>query len=101
MGKTRHVRKKKEHSKLVTMILLVNVLAMEWAALYAMIRAGDLTALNFFITGANAALSIVMGFYFYKAKAENTIKLDKAFDTSELTPLENVKPLYPQNYIPR
>lgn len=70
--------KKREFSKIITFFLTINILAMFWASLLVMFFLKDTTALSFFITGASSALTVVVGFYFHKAKKENLMKIKNA-----------------------
>ena len=69
-------RKKKEFSKtilkavaLATALIVVFSFVIIW-------RTGDTSPLAYIIPGIFAELSAATGFYFWKAKAENQIKLD-------------------------
>ena len=68
--------RRKEFSKtilrtvaLATFVILAFSFALMW-------RTGDTTPLAYIIPGIFAELSAATGFYFWKAKAENEIKLD-------------------------
>lgn len=67
--------RKKEFSKIITFFLVLNILAMCWASLIAMICLQNLTSISYFITGASSALTVIMGFYFHKAQKENLLKI--------------------------
>lgn len=73
-------KKNKQFSRTVTAFLVVNTVLMNWASLATMIYLANITAISYYITGANTALSIVMGFYFYKAKSENVLKIGSSLE---------------------
>ncbi len=72
----RRRKKKKEFSKTIlrtaaaaTIVIVVFSFALMW-------KTGDTSPLAYIIPGIFAELSAATGFYFWKAKAENEIKLD-------------------------
>lgn len=68
--------KKREFSKRILATVALATAAIVVAAFVLMWRTGDTSALAYIIPGMFAELSAATGFYFWKAKAENTIKLD-------------------------
>ena len=68
--------KKREFSKLILTMVALATAAIVVAAFVLMWRTGDTSALAYIIPGIFAELSAATGFYFWKAKAENMIKLD-------------------------
>lgn len=71
--------KKKEFSKLLWVIAMVNAGIVTVFSMVAMILTGDLTALEVLIPSVFAELGAATGFYYSKAKAENKIKLRKQY----------------------
>lgn len=78
---TRRTRQKKrfEFSKVVavigvTMWVLVNLFALAMIALTL-----DLSPLAYVIGSVDAVVAVVLGFYYWKAKAENQIKLRQIY----------------------
>lgn len=72
----RRRKKKKEFSKTIlrtvaaaTLVIVVFSFALMW-------KTGDTSPLAYLIPGIFTELSAATGFYFWKAKAENEIKLD-------------------------
>ena len=68
--------KKIEFSKRILATVAVATAAIVVAAFVLMWHTGDTGALTYIIPGIFAELSAATGFYFWKAKAENMIKLD-------------------------
>lgn len=68
--------KKREFSKRILAMVALATAAIVVAAFALMWRTGDTSALAYIIPGIFAELSAATGFYFWKAKAENMIKLD-------------------------
>lgn len=68
--------KKREFSKRILVMVALATAAIVVAAFVLMWRTGDTSALAYIIPGIFAELSAATGFYFWKAKAENMIKLD-------------------------
>lgn len=68
--------KKIEFSKRILATVAAATAAIVVAAFVLMWHAGDTGALAYIIPGIFAELSAATGFYFWKAKAENMIKLD-------------------------
>lgn len=72
-------KKKKEFSKVLWVIAMINAVIVTLFAMVAMILTGDLTALEVLIPSVFAELGAATGFYYSKAKAENKIKLRKLY----------------------
>ncbi len=68
--------KKREFSKRILTMVAKATAAIVVAAFVLMWRTGDTSALAYIVPGIFAELSAATGFYFWKAKAENMIKLD-------------------------
>ena len=68
--------KKREFSKRILTMVALATAAIVVAAFVLMWHARDTSALAYIIPGIFAELSAATGFYFWKAKAENMIKLD-------------------------
>lgn len=86
----RRRKKKKEFSKTIlrtaaaaTIVIVVFSFALMW-------KTGDTSPLAYIIPGIFAELSAATGFYFWKAKAENEIKLD-AKETRATTNQRNAR----------
>lgn len=74
-----HKKKKHEFSKIITVIGLAM-----WATvnIYAMVMMAvtlDLTPLAWAFGSVDAVVAVVLGFYYWKAKAENQIKLKQIY----------------------
>ena len=67
---------KKEFSKRILSTVAKAAALIIVAAFVLMWHTGDTTALAYIIPGIFTELSAATGFYFWKAKAENMIKLD-------------------------
>lgn len=80
---TKHVKKKRpEFSKVVAVIgilmwLIVNIFGMTMMAMTY-----DLSPLAYVIGSVDAVVAVVLGFYYWKAKAENQIKLKQEYGES-------------------
>lgn len=72
----RKKRKKLEFSKVILGVVAVATVAIIIASFVIMWRTGDTSPLAYIIPGIFAELSAATGFYYWKAKAENQIKLD-------------------------
>lgn len=82
-------RRRKEFSKtilrtvaLATVVIVVFSFALMW-------KTGDTSPLAYIVPGIFAELSAATGFYFWKAKAENEIKLDTVRRQKELEQKQN------------
>lgn len=82
MKRSRHA-KKREFSKImaviaVTMWLLVNLFGMVVVAITL-----DASPLAYILPSIDAVVGVVLGFYYWKARAENEIKLKKIYKDSD------------------
>lgn len=73
---THKKRKKTEFSKVILGVVAVATIAIIIASFVIMWRTGDTSPLAYIIPGIFTELSAATGFYYWKAKAENQIKLD-------------------------
>lgn len=69
-------KKKVEFSKVILTVVAFAAAAIVISSFVIMWRTGDTSPLAYIIPGIFAELSAATGFYFWKAKAENQIKLD-------------------------
>lgn len=67
--------RKFEFSKLILLIVAIATVLVVVAAFVLMWRTMDLSPLSYIITGIFAELASATGFYYWKAKNENMIKL--------------------------
>ena len=72
-------KKKIEFSKLIFFFVTFFIVLLTVFSLYMMWKTKDLTPLAYFIPAWFGEMSVVTGFYFNKAKAENIIKLKKYY----------------------
>lgn len=75
MTKKKHL----EFSKILVILVLAVCIAVIVFACVMMWRTCDLSPLAYIIPTVGTATSTCLGFYFWKAKAENKIKLAKAY----------------------
>ena len=76
----KHVQKRKpEFSKVVAVIGIVMWLIVNIFGMAMMVVTYDLTPLAYVIGSVDAVVAVVLGFYYWKAKAENQIKLKKEY----------------------
>ncbi len=68
--------KKREFSKTILRAVALATIVIVALSFILMWKTGDTTPLAYIIPGIFAELSAATGFYFWKAKAENQIKLD-------------------------
>jgi peptidoglycan/LPS O-acetylase OafA/YrhL len=69
-------KKKVEFSKVILTVVAFAAAVIVISSFVIMWRTGDTSPLAYIIPGIFAELSAATGFYFWKAKAENQIKLD-------------------------
>lgn len=69
--------KKIEFSKVILVVVALATIAIVVASFVLMWRTMDLSPLSYIITGIFAELASATGFYYWKAKNENMIKLTK------------------------
>lgn len=82
-------KKKVEFSKVILTVVAFAAAVIVISSFVIMWRTGDTSPLAYIIPGIFAELSAATGFYFWKAKAENQIKLDawrKKLELSEQDP---------------
>ena len=72
-------KKKIEFSKLIFFFVTFFIVILTVFSLYMMWKTKDLTPLAYLIPSWFGEMSVVTGFYFNKAKAENIIKLKKYY----------------------
>lgn len=71
---------KKEYSKKITTLLVLNFIAMAWAGLIAMIALKDIASISHFLIGVFGVLATITGFYFHKSKNENLLKIQQGIN---------------------
>lgn len=71
--------KKREFSKIMAVIAIVMWLAINIFGMVMVVVTLDTTPLMYIIGSVDAVVAVVLGFYFWKAKAENQIKLKKEY----------------------
>lgn len=82
-------KKKVEFSKVILTVVAFAAAVIVISSFVIMWRTGDTSPLAYIIPGIFAELSAATGFYFWKAKAENQIKLDawrKKLELNEQNP---------------
>jgi len=72
-------KKALEFSKIILVVVALATIAIVVASFVLMWRTMDLSPLSYIITGIFAELASATGFYYWKARAENIIKLRAAF----------------------
>lgn len=82
-------RPKKEFSKTILRTVALATAAIVAFSFALMWKTGDTTPLAYIIPGIFTELSAATGFYFWKAKAENQIKLDIVRKEKELELQQN------------
>lgn len=78
-----------EFSKLISIIGISMWITVNIFGMVMMARTLDLSPLAYVIGSVDAVVSIVLSFYFWKAKAENQIKLDKIYGKNQYIDDEN------------
>lgn len=68
-----------EFSKIILAVVALATIAVSVVSFILMWKLQDLSALSYIITGIFAELASATGFYYWKARAENIIKLRAAF----------------------
>ena len=71
------MKKKMEFSKKILIVVSIATVLIVIASFVLMWRMMDLSPLSYIITGIFAELASATGFYYWKAKNENMIKLTK------------------------
>lgn len=71
------VKKKMEFSKKILIVVSIATVLIVIASFVMMWRTMDLSPLSYIITGIFAELASATGFYYWKAKNENMVKLTK------------------------
>ena len=71
------MKKKMEFSKKILIVVSIATVLIVIASFILMWRTMDLSPLSYIITGIFAELASATGFYYWKAKNENMIKLTK------------------------
>lgn len=81
MTMVKHTKQKRkpEFSKVVAVIGIVMWLIVNIFGMAMMVLTYDLTPLAYVIGSVDAVVAVVLGFYYWKAKAENQIKLKKEY----------------------
>ena len=72
-------RKRPEFSKIVAVIGIVMWLVVNIFGMTMMALTYDLSPLAYVIGSVDAVVAVVLGFYYWKAKAENQIKLKQEY----------------------
>ena len=72
-----HKGKTLEFSKIILVVVALATIAIVVASFVLMWRTMDLSPLSYIITGIFAELASATGFYYWKAKNENMVKLTK------------------------
>lgn len=79
-GLKKNIQKRKlEFSKVVAVIGIAMWLIVNIFGMVMMVVTYDLTPLAYVIGSVDAVVAVVLGFYYWKAKAENQIKLKKEY----------------------
>lgn len=76
----RKVQQKLEFSKVILAGVSVSTLAVVVASFILMWHTHDLSPLSYIITGCFAELASATGFYYWKAKNENLLKIGGSID---------------------
>lgn len=71
------VKRKMEFSKKILIVVSIATVLIVVASFILMWRTMDLSPLSYIITGIFAELASATGFYYWKAKNENMVKLTK------------------------
>lgn len=74
-----HTKKKKEFSKIMAVIAVVMWLLVNFFGMAMMAVTLDLTPMAYVLPSIDAVVAVVLGFYFWKARAENQIKLKQIY----------------------
>lgn len=75
--KTKKIKRKREFSKIISMIALLMWLVVNFFGMTMMVVTLDLTPMMYVIGSVDAVVAIVLPCYFNKAKMENQIKLQR------------------------
>ena len=109
--KSKKERKPKEFSKIMAVVSIAMWIFVNLFALAVVIFTLDTSPLMYVIPSVDAVVAVVCGYYFWKAKAENQIKLkrlygvdvrpyDEMFDEDEeFLPCDYKPPLYENSNI--
>lgn len=89
MKNTQH-KKVKEFSKIMAVLAVAMWLIANIFGLLMMAITLDLSPLAFVLPSVDAVVAVVLGFYYWKARAENQIKLKRAYkELAEAPDLNN------------
>ncbi len=83
-------KEKMEFSKKIVVGFLIFAVAILTASFYLMYKIGDLSALSEIIIGLTAIGTGIFTFYFWKAKAENLIKIEKKYGKEVVEKIEEI-----------
>lgn len=81
--------KKREFSKVIITAISIATVLVVIASFVLMFYTGDLSALPVIITGCFAELASATGFYYWKAKNENMLKIKGYMDNPDVDPQSN------------
>ncbi|MBR5421008.1 MAG: phage tail tape measure protein [Lachnospiraceae bacterium] len=87
---------KPEFSKVILAVVALATIAIVVASFVLMFKTMDLTPLAYIVPGIFAELASATGFYYWKARAENMIKLKALMGEQQLTMTEEFQD-FPQN----
>lgn len=85
-------KKKREFSKMILTVVALATAVIVISSFVLMWRTGDTTPLAYIIPGIFTELSAATGFYYWKAKAENQIKLDTLKREKQLDGMDQPEP---------
>ncbi len=101
-------KKRREFSKIMAIIAITMWIFVNLFGMAMVIFTLDTSPLMYVIPSVDAVVAIVLGHYYWKAKAENQIKLKKLYDTEVgcepdeemyTRPATNDRPLYENSNI--
>lgn len=72
-------KKKKEFSKIMAVISIVMWLVVNIFGMVMIVVTLDSSPMAYILPSIDAVVAVVLGFYFWKARAENQIKLKKVY----------------------
>lgn len=91
-------RKKTEFSKTLFLVLFIEQSVIILAVLFNMIRMGTTEGIEYIFAPVAAQVATAVGFYYWKAKAENMLKIKKEMkeegidDNSEINISDSIEP---------
>lgn len=75
----KHVKRKREFSKIMAVIAVGMWLLVNLFGLVIVAFTFDTTPMMYIVPSVDAVVAVVLSFYFWKARAENQIKLKKIY----------------------